>query len=885
LKRRLSNFLPATLTLLLVIAAGPVQAGVTGKVSGAVEDGNTGAPVIGATVRVAGTSLATKTDEDGEYFIINVPVGKYDLVATHVGFETVTRKEVRILVDLTTPVDFNLDQIAVELGEAVVVYASEPIIRRDLTASRSIFTADRLKNLPNIVTVQTVLTNYPGVVVDRGEELHVRGGRSGQISYYFDGFSVQDPFVNKAGIRIMPTALEELSLTSGGFTAEYGEALSGVVNAVTREGGHAYRGGLRSYEGFTHTYSVGDADWGQMDRHGNRSLSFDVSGPVPGLDGKRYSFFAAGEYLDKRTHLPHDREASYTTAAKLSLQPTPRLKLKSNVTFFDSNGDLYTHRDVNGRSYDFNLDGLPSFEKRAYLAGVSGNYHFNERTILSAAFNRFSTRTLTAPGHLMDVHWSRWPGYSEDADGTYDGTIHEDNYGNNPDNSDPYEIFGFTTGDDFEPTYSFRETKYSSLSGSLVKQVDKNNQVKAGFEYRQYDIAKDFRQFYNTKPYYETYEANPLYASCFLQDKIEYAAFVVNVGLRYDYRDADIEYNSTPEDTVAHYKDADPKSRWSPRLGVSFPVSTKTVMHFNYGVYYQMPTFRFLYFNPEGDISSGLPLLGNPDLAPEQTASYELGLDHLIGDDIRLDATAYYKDIKDLVSARSFRVSTITVTRFTNDDYGSVKGFDVSLEKLPGDAHWSGSVSYGYMLASGNGSNALEPYYNLNTSDTILPVTEYPLDFDQRHTVTAMADWHVPPQWSGNLFGLKLPGAWGFSMVGYYGSGLPYTKTDADGNRFGERNEGRLPAYYSVDMRFNKDFRTGASQILTFFVEVDNVFNRRNVIDVFSRTGLPDNDAVSVSGSLATNQEEIDEANRLYDHDPQHYSPPRTIRTGFELSF
>jgi len=123
-------------------------------------------------------------------------------------------------------------------------------------------------------------------------------------------------------------------------------------------------------------------------------------------------------------------------------------------------------------------------------------------------------------------------------------------------------------------------------------------------------------------------------------------------------------------------------------------------------------------------------------------------------------------------------------------------------------------------------------------------------------------------------------------MVGYFGSGLPYSRTDPDGNRLGERNENRLPATYSVDMRFNKDFTLGrASRELTWFVEVDNLFDRRNVLDVYSRSGLPDNDFVVQGTGLSLDQEEINKYNYLFDHDPQNFGPPRTIRTGFEYSF
>jgi len=893
LDKRLLFKLAAPLVFCLLLTSLNVFAGVTGKISGVVENTNTGEPIIGATLKVLGTNLATTTDEDGEYFIIGIPIGKYDVVVSHVGYEMVQKEGVRVLLDLTTPVDFTLQQVAVELKREVVVVASNPIIQKDLTESKVIFTSDRLQNMPNVISVQSILTNYPGVLVGRDDNLHVRGGRAGQISYYYDGFSIQDPFVANAGMRIMPTALEELTLTSGGFTAEYGEALSGVVSAITREGGADYRGKIRMYEAYGHPYNVNNATWGKLTQLDNRSVSFNLSGPLPGIQSKRYTFFTAGEYLRNNSFLPHNWDISYTGTAKLSMQPTPNLKLKSNFTYYKADGATYIHRDNNDRSYDFNLDGLPLFERDAYLFGITGNYSIKDRIIAHVSFNRFSTNIKSAPEHLMDLHWSEWPGYTEGEDGVYNGTIHEDNYGNTPHYDDEYWMTGFISGDDYIPRYHYRESKYNSFNASVIDQVDKHNQLKAGFEYRKYDIFWDDKQFYNTNPYGEVYSSKPTYASVYVQDKLEYEDYIVNFGLRFDYRDADISYNITPGEEEALYKEADSKSNFSPRFGISFPVSEKTVMHFNYGIYYQVPRYSYLYTNLQGDLSSGLPLLGNPDLEPERTVSYELGLDHLIGEDLRLDVTAFNKDIEDLVTTRYYSNvggGTSMATQFVNEDYGSVQGFDIALDKLPGSGYFSASISYSYMIATGNGSDAYDAYMtylNPAATDTLPPVTEYYLDFDQRHTVTAVLDYRVPREWAGNFFGLKVPGAWGFNIVGNYGSGLPYTKTDVSGVRLGERNEGRLPANYSVDFRFNKNFYFGkqSSNFLTFFVEVDNLFNRLNVLDVYAITGEPDDDNNAVSAGLTLDQTKLDQLDYLYDHDPLNYSAPRTVRTGLEINF
>lgn len=875
--------------------------GTNGKISGLVEDATTGQPLIGATVRVEGQGLSTMTDEDGEYFIIGVPIGKYTMLVSFVGFETTRTEEVRILVDLTTPVNFRLSSAPVELGREVVVRATNPVIQADLTSSRSIFTAERLARLPNTIDVEAILSNYPGVVMGKEADMHVRGGRSDQVAYYLDGFSVVDPFTAKAGLRILPGALEELSLMTGGFTAEYGNAMSGIVNAVTREGSNQYKGRVRVYEGFTKPYNVATGEWEGIASRDNRSMTFDLSGPIPGFESKNHTFFVAGEYLSNNSYLPHDRDVSYVALSKLVFKLAPRWKIKTNVEVEHTYGDIFRHRDQNNISYDFNLDGLPVFERNAYMIGLTSNFAHSERLILTLSINRFATKTKQAPEHLWDVYWDQWPGYSVDSAGNYNGTIHEDNYLGDRDYNNPYNAVGYTTGDDFDPVYSYREANYNAISLSVESQVNKWNQLKSGFEYRRWEVKRDSKKFYNSNPYTQFYTSNPKYVTMYLQDKLEYDYFVMNFGLRMDYRDNDISYNITareqggqsldPDDDI--YKPSEAKTDWSPRLGVSFPISEKSVMHFNYGVYHQIPRYGQMFFNLEGETKSGLPIFGNPDLDPERTVSFELGLDHLIGESLRLDVTAFYKDISDLVSARPavdadgnpVLVSGAPITLYQNGDYGSVEGFDVSLEKIrTGDEVVSGSVAYSYMTATGNSSTAEDAYYSWITEpDETAPVKEYPLDFDQRHTVTALLDITIPRNWKGKLFGVTMPDSWGLTMVGYFGSGLPYTKVNSDGNRLGERNEGRLPVNYAVDMRFNKNFHFGQkSYFLTAFIEIDNMFDRKNVLNVYARTGLPDDDANSI---ITSNMEEVSRLDGLYDHDPQNYSPPRTIRTGLEFNF
>ncbi len=867
-------------------------ASTTGKIAGVVEDAKSGEPIPGATIQVVGSNIATQTDADGEYFIINLPAGSYSLAVSVIGFAGVQKENVRVLLDLTTPVDFEIEQVEIPLKSKIRVYAERPPVQKDLTASRATVTSDQLANIPNALSVQNILSNMAGTVVDRDRNLHVRGGRNGTITYFYDGLSVQDPFIGRVGIRITPDALEEINLTSGGFPAEYGEALSGIVTAVTREGTRAYHGKVKIYEGATYPYNVRTGQFGDLKRTDMRTFSFNLSGPVPLLAAGEPVFFTTGEYLRDDGFLPHNENSSWTQMGKLTVRPTPNLKLTAIGSYYRNRGLVYEHLGVNGLSYDLNQDGMGMFRGKAYLYGLKGNYQASRSTIFDFSYNHFFTERKIAPDSLFYTYWNQWPGYSEDSNGVYNGTIHEDNYNN----AAQYFYTGYTTGSDFDPYYHHRRTKYDAFSANLSSQLNKYNHLRLGGEIRKYDLFWDEKQFYNLEPYGEKYAYGPSYAMLYLQDKIELKSFIINAGIRWDYLDSEVDYWPNVLDTAGTPKTrSSAKSQLSPRLGISHPIGDNTVIRFNYGYFFQIPNFTYMYTNLEANLNTGYPLVGNPDLKAEKSIAYELGLNHMLSSDFRLDAAVYFKDIENLLSTRDIGLHGLNpVTQFTNEDYGSVKGLDLTLEKVATD-NFSGSLVYSYMIAKGNSSSAYEGYYNYitNPTDSVMPVKEFPLSFDQRHTATLNLSYRVPRNWRGDFMGMTIPGAWGLALVGRYSSGLPYTVTDNSGRRTGGVNEARMPSKYSVDMRFDKDvFVSGREDIFfSFFVEVENIFNRRNVVNVYTNTGRPDDDGREMDltndpdGEGPYTAEDVNRYYRLLANDPQNYSSPRTFRVGLEFNF
>jgi outer membrane receptor protein involved in Fe transport len=886
--------LVASLLMVIPLVA---LAGTTGKIAGTVVNKETGEPLPGATIRVIGTDLATQTDDDGEYFVINLPAGTYELSVTMIGFQSVQKQEIRVLLDLTTPVDFDINRVDIQLANQIKVRAERPAIQKDVTDSRYTLTSDRLEHLANTLSIQNILADMAGVIEDKNLNLHVRGGRNGSVSYLLDGFSVQDPIMGQVGIKIVPNALEEISLTSGGFTAEYGDALAGIVNAVTKEGTNKFQGKVRFYDGWTSPYNVTSGQLQSFQRVKNNGVGYDLSGPIPMLSKKRATFYIAGEYVHDNGYLPHNKSKSWGQMGKISIQPTPDLSLSLIGSFSSSEIQSYTHRDVNNRSYDFNLDGLPLTKTEAYLYGIKANYNINQKSIMTLQYGHFYTQYKRAPESLYDTYWSDWPGYSVDSNGVYNGTIHENNYQFTQD----YFYTGFTAGEDFNPSYAKRYSKYDAVTFNLTSQYNKYNQLRFGGEYRKYDIFWDKKQFFNLRPYGEKYAQSPVYGMMFAQDKLELKDMIVTAGIRWDYLNSEVEYWSYVYDTANYPRvSSKPKAQLSPRLGMSYPVSENAVLRFSYGYFYQAPQYPYMYTNLQADLNTGYPLVGNPDLKSEKNIAYELGLNQMINSDLRFDVTLYFKDIKNLIASRRVRsidgnnaVLLSPVTQYTNEDYGSVKGFDVTLEKIS-RGNMTGSLVYSYMIAKGNSSDANDGYYYYITaqSNNALPVKEFALSYDQRHSVTLNLDYRVPSDWRGHLFGLTVPGAWGINLVGTYGSGLPYTVTDNLGNQMGGINEGRMPSNYSVDFRFNKDiYLRGQNTFLSLFVEIDNLFNRRNILNVYSNTGLADYDGryyeqtADPDGSGPYTAEDVNRLYRLMANDPQNFSSPRTMRVGMEINF
>lgn len=219
------------------------QSTTTGKISGRIVDSQTGEPLPGANIFIPGTSLGTASDLEGRYLILNVPAGTYTVKCQFIGYKDVTVSNVKILVATSVNLDFAMEATLIS-GEEVVISAERPIIAKDQTGSLRVLTSEVAQNMP-IRGVTNMLATSAGVVQgERGGELNIRGGRGNETSYVIDGVISNDPLTGRRAGSVPHRAVEEMTLMTGGYNAEHGNAMSGVVNIITKSGGEKYSGNL-----------------------------------------------------------------------------------------------------------------------------------------------------------------------------------------------------------------------------------------------------------------------------------------------------------------------------------------------------------------------------------------------------------------------------------------------------------------------------------------------------------------------------------------------------------------------------------------------------------------------------------------------------------------
>ncbi len=380
----------------------------------------------------------------------------------------------------------------------------------------------------------------------------------------------------------------------------------------------------------------------------------------------------------------------------------------------------------------------------------------------------------------------------------------------------------------------------------------------------------------------------PVIGAFYLQDKYEIEDLILNIGARYDYIDAanhiwneetggsqnivintvgqlaatvyatDIDENGvldpveyrhsmpTLEDSTGRSQRvaAPTRSMISPRIGLAFPVTDRTVFHAQYGKYFQLPDLNRLFLSYTRFISNleqgNFTTSANPDLQPVKTTAYEIGFKQLITNNVSVDATVFYKQMSGMIQLRTIANRSGAYALFVNGDYGTVRGLSLSVNTRR-IKYVQVSANYTLQYAGGTGSTA-NGLFRIAWQGGNDPTFISPLDYDQRHTGSLMVDFRT----SANSF-IPLLGA---NMTFQYGSGMRYTparpRTTVFAGGISDRpiagmNTGSMPATINVDLRFDKTFNVGGVNLGVFLV-IMNALDKDNVSSVWTGTGLPDQD-------------------------------------------
>lgn len=867
--------------LLAALWAGVAGAGTTGKLTGKVT-GQRKEPLPGVTVRVVGMPLGGITDETGRFMILNIPAGKIEVKAGLIGYGPVAVQNVEITADNTTRLDIDMKESAVQMQETIVS-ARRPVVEVHRTSNIATVNREQLQALP-VQELQDIVNLQAGVV-----DGHFRGGRTGEVQYQVDGVSVNNAYNNSSTLKLDRSLLEEVQVISGTFDAEYGQAMSGVVNAVLKRGTEQFHWDAEVFSGGPFYPGATDRILDFKSRPASQQ-NYQVTMHGPTKLPKTTYLLSARHYRNEdwvwgqRRFNPYDS----SDVAHLVFRPTgdgatvplgythewsgiTKLTNRSLKNIEASYQAILNVTDARALkwAYRLNPEGASKQRTISLVQGMDVTHTLSTTRFytLSARQNYFNYRDF-----LFESVWD--PRYDE-----YGPVL----------GAAEYENGALVQGADF--TRFRQKTNGAVLKGSFVNQLSKERSLKVGAEFQAPHVsfgvpgylrygadtsqggAQTLMRVTNYSPEFPgVKEYRPFIGAAFAQEELEWNDLTVRAGGRFEFFDArsylpsDLANpaNSISGVPLSHPVRTTRKYSLAPRIGVSYPISKNAALFFAYGHFYQFPglgqIFEHADYDELKDLQAGetSPTMGNPDIKPERTVQYQFGYKHAINEFTGVDVTAFYKDVRDLLGVEFVETyNGAQYSRLTNVDFGNVIGFTVSINKRAKGA-FSSTLDYTWQSAQGNSSDPRETAARAAGGEDPRP-RSVPFNWDQRHTLNL-------------TLSLARPQVYNVSTAIKIASGQPYTPEIETGFGGGlEANSGRKPAGVLVDLR--------ASREVKLFGVGSSVFGRVfNLGDSRSFNGF----VFSNSGSPYYSRFPVRDAATLAD--PTRYYGPRRIELGLTLN-
>jgi Carboxypeptidase regulatory-like domain len=849
-----------------------MRAQAEGAVAGRVYQTGTDRGLAQAQILVDNRVRAL-TDTGGVYRARGIRSGWHSVAARLIGYRSVVRDSVFVQAGATVTLDFALETNPLKLDPLVVTVPVDPVLDPLATSTQQKISAADLRELP-VSSLEEAVALSAGTV---GQSY--RGGRVGEEAFILDGLGVKnqlDAANGGLGLTIPPDVLSEASLVTNGFSARYGQAISGLINVVTKEPGDEWEGrvGYETDRPFGGTWDLG------LDR-----LIAQGSGPLVGRVGVLAAVDVTGrldadpvnapkptDLRDPRSEspamLPHNSGELWSGLGKLTVPLNDQITLRLMGLHSENQNLLFDP------AYKYDLDLAPGQRLQGNLLTGHAQYASGPGTrrplIMDLRVGRFTREFIrgTLDGDVDyafgGITGERFHFIGEDAARNQEPSVDPIPGLRTPlpSMASPYGVPGFFLGTgsqgsvawshfgetrgQLDATYGAGQRVDLYFGGELVKQQVHTFQRALG--YLPVGLG-------DSVPPTAISNFSPTSASGYAEAQVRITDLAFTWGLRYDQFNAGSELAAESRGS---------RQKLSPRFAVSTVLKGATFVA-SYGRFAQAPDYQYLVDAAFDDTTrTGRFRRGNPNIGFEDAVQYEFSLRVRPTPITSLRLGAYVKRLDGLVASVPLGLDPDS-TIFGNADAGSVKGLEILLERdLKGG--FGARVLYTLQRATATATDAflLNRVISIDpqTGDTIRPArAEFPLDFDRRHTLTLILRSRVADSVGPRVFGSPLVGGLEAAVIGRFASGLPYSQTDISGDSLiGLPNARRLPSNYSLDLLVRRPLQLGGVRG-GVYLDMRNVLNRRNVIAVRRDTGqpAPDESAVNAAAeeAYAAHPEEI----------------------------
>lgn len=849
--------------LALLACAVPARAQTAGSVLGRITDAQSGAPLRGVTVQLPDGRLRTESTDDGRYVLVGLPAGEHTLRFEVLGYKPREVERVAVRVGRATQLNIVLTTAPIALPGVTVEAERVQLVETTVSTTRDIVVARELRELP-IDRVDQAIELTPGV-----SNGHFRGGRIGQEVHVVDGLEVKNQLESSTqglGLELSPTSLQEVEIVTGGFGAQYGSALSGVVSYVTR------RGDPERWDG---RVAVGTDEWAPASMFfGFSSLSLSAGGPVR-LLGKGATLFAdvllqgmldadprargltctrpeEGEQaLRTRIEslrneapqlycpftsdmLPHQRGDKLILFGRFDKPLTPTLSLTVTLLRNRLQRELYTPewryaeaqlgQRVVGTLGSAALDWVRQGTGQAWHVTLRGALLRLDRHLGAVDPWTFDGRARVAGFGLGDFRflgedYVRRPVAEQLSDG---GSV--PGYEQPGGAGSPFGLAGegifFTEGTPHIANWSRTDLASLDLVGETFSGT--GSSLRAGTSLKLYGAESYERTLSHLAGSSPTYaHFFPRSASAFTEAHIGVSNEInFDVGVRLDAFRSGIAFRADRRDFLSPVLDAEWHLSVNPRFGVAMPVpgsNNTAALRFNFGYVSQPPDFRYFLDTTVGDsLRTDIRRQGNPSLSFEQGKSYEVSVSRLFGERVGVALTLFRKELANVITG-ALRIGETGDQLFTTDDEGTVRGAELAIRGR-------------FRNLSLRGSYALQKATGVTTGldgDSLVNVSagwiEYPLAFDRRHSIDAAILYGRPAG--------EAESPWAVGLTATVESGYPHNIRAAAGDTL-VRGSAWLPWTSTVNLRLARDLGRMLCARCVWRVTADgrNLLGRENVL-------------------------------------------------------